>query len=146
MGKTKKNSAVKHHARARRQVYSRATGIRRDAPRHTSRRHQPQAPTTTVVASSLTPLERATAELTPSSQFYIKSVLQCIAADHAQGGDTTKSLTLSLRPDSVAHWYRDGNVEPIDVERIVMAYASRTPATITTNRHPTGRLVTVLKF
>ena len=99
-------------------------------------------------SDSLPPLERATEALTPSSQVYIKSVLQCIA-DDAQGGDTTKCLTLSLRPDSVAPSYRDADVDPSDVERVVLAHASRTPTTISADRHHTtgsGRLVTTIKY
>lgn len=136
MGKSKRMSP------GARQLHKTARGVARPKRRH------PEPNRATGIRSNpdvfrLTPLERATCHLNPSAQHYIKSVLMCL--DSAPEG--LQQLKLSLPPESVGRWYRDSDVAPIHVRRIVLAHAIRRPKQMSVKR-PTGggHLVTTVTF
>jgi hypothetical protein len=122
------------------QAHSHTTTSRRDAGR--ADRHQARPAEDLLPDQALTPLERAASALNVSTQYYIHLMLQSINDAHS----TTTFLKLSVQPDSVEEWYRDGDVDPTDVKRIILGHANRTPAEVTMSRTADGRLVTLIQY
>jgi hypothetical protein len=107
----------------------------------------PTTATTGTLPTAHTPLELETRGLSESSQRYINSVLDTIKDPRFQH---LVDLKLSLDPNTMkgpGPDYSEDDIDARDVERVVLAHASRKPTAVSVYRRPSDRrLVTKIDY